>query len=121
VILLKVSKFLSSINKKIKSLAEDSKEIKPKIITTLEKIGDLTERVSGISDKVTENIDVLGDVVEKIKDTTESVIEFEQKIQNAIEPPVMETVNTISAVTVGIKTFLDSWKNSRRNSNEYYD
>jgi len=116
VILLKLSKFLSSINEKIESIAADSKEIKPKVISTLEKIGELSESVKDVTGKVNENIYVLGNVVEKIKDTTETAIEFQQKVQNAIEPPIMETVNTITAVSAGVKTFMSFLKKGRNSS-----
>lgn len=101
---------------KIDFISKDVNEIKPKVSSAFEKIGALAESVTEVTGKINENIEVLGTVVEKIKDTTESVIEFEQKIQNAIEPPVMETINTVTAVTVGIKTFVDSLKRNKRNS-----
>ncbi|MBS1518788.1 MAG: hypothetical protein JSS91_11930 [Bacteroidetes bacterium] len=114
VLMLKISRIFKHISTKMDSIALDSKEIKPKIISAFDKIGMLAENVNKATEKVNENIDVLGTVVERVKDTAESVIEFEQKIQNAIEPPVMDTVNTITAVSVGIKTFFDSWKRSKK-------
>ena len=101
------------INEKIDGFSKDLSDIKPKISDSIDKINSLTENVNKIAIKVNDNIDVLGTVVEKVKDTAESVIAFEKKIQSTIEPPVMETLNTVTAVSAGVKTFIDSWKKNK--------
>ncbi|HMS34159.1 MAG TPA: hypothetical protein PKC91_08730 [Ignavibacteria bacterium] len=101
------------ITGKIDDFSKDFSDIKPKVVESFEKINSLSDNVNGVVSKVNENVDVLGTVVEKVKDTAESVLEFEKKIQNTIEPPVMETLNTITALSAGVKTFFDSWKKNK--------
>lgn len=107
-------KSIKSLSAKFEVLAEQTKEIKVKLDPAIDKFQNLTDNVNGVFSKVNENIDVLSNVIEKVKDTTESIVEFEQKIQSRIEPPVMETANAIAAVSVGIKTFFDTYKMNKR-------
>ena len=101
------------ITDKIDNFSRDLSDFKPKVSDSIDKINSLTENVNKIAIKVNDNIDVLGTVVDKVKDTAESVIAFEKKIQSTIEPPVMETLNTVTAVSAGVKTFIDSWKKNK--------
>ncbi|MEZ4692173.1 MAG: hypothetical protein R3A12_19245 [Ignavibacteria bacterium] len=85
--------------------SKDFSDVKPKLVDTIEKVNYLADNLSVVVRNVNDNIEVLGTVVDKVKDTADNIIEFEQKIQNTIEPPV-DTLNTITAVSVGVKTFL---------------
>jgi len=106
-------KQLKKVSQKVEALALDVKEIKPKVTEAIEKIKSVADSVNQIVAKVNANIEILGTVVNRVKDTADSIIEFEQKIQNQIEPPVLNTLNSIAAVSIGIKTFFQSLKKSR--------
>lgn len=95
------------ISARIEKLSFDVKDIKPKVEATIDKINSVSDNVNLLVTKFNNNVDVLSTVVDKIKETADGIIEFEQRIQKKIEPPVMDTVNTIAAVSVGIKTFFD--------------
>lgn len=101
------------ITSKIDDFSKDFSDIKPKVVESLEKINSLSDNVNGVVLKVNDNVEVLTTVVEKVKDTAESVLEFEKKVQSSIEPPVMEALNTVTAVSVGVKTFFDSLKKNK--------
>lgn len=103
------------VSEKIEGLSSTINDIKPKVLEVVEKAGSLTDNVNKIALKVSDNISVLGTAVDKIKDTVDSVVSFEKKIQEKIEPPVMDTVNTIAAINIGVKTFFDSWKSKKKN------
>ncbi|MBS1552846.1 MAG: DUF948 domain-containing protein [Bacteroidetes bacterium] len=111
--LIKTLKFVSA---KIEEMSSQIKDIKSTMNPAVEKFQDLTENVNGVFSKVRDNIDVLTTVVEKVRDTADNIIEFEQKVQNRIEPPVMDTLNTVSALSVGIKTFFDTYKRRKNES-----
>lgn len=109
------------ITAKIEGLSGDLADIKPKAAETIDKINSLSDNVNGVVTKVNENVHVLSTVVDKFKDTAESIIEFEKKIQSTIEPPVMETLNTVTAVSAGVKTFIDSWKRNKSSDKSNID
>lgn len=122
IVLFSLVKYVRKLSTKVDSFTKELSDVKPKVIETVEKINFLADSLTTVTNNVNDNIDVLGTVVNKVKDTADSIIEFEQKIQNTIEPPVMDTLSTISAVTAGVKTFIDKWKESKtRNSNDLSD
>lgn len=106
-------KTMKTLSAKFEVLSGQMIDLKTKIEPALIKFGDLTENVNGVFSKINDNVEILGTVVEKVKDTADNIIEFEKKVQSQIEPPVMETLNTISAVSIGLKTFFDSFKEKR--------
>ncbi|HMS66375.1 MAG TPA: DUF948 domain-containing protein [Ignavibacteria bacterium] len=114
-------KTMKSVSARVGSLSGEITDIKSRLEPAIDNFSDLTKNVNGVFVKVRENVDILGTVVEKVKDTTDNIIEFEKKIQSQIEPPVFETLNTISAVSLGIKTFFDAFKSKNNTgSNEVY-
>jgi len=66
-----------------------------------------------VTDKVNDNMDVLKGTVERIKNTVDSVLEFEQRIQTKIESPVMDSINTYSAIIKGITVFFERIKENK--------
>ncbi|HMQ67363.1 MAG TPA: hypothetical protein PKA90_00955 [Ignavibacteria bacterium] len=112
-VLINLIKNLKKLNIKVESFSKDFSDVKPKLVETIEKINYLTDNFTLVVKNVNDNIEVLGTVVDKVKDTADNIIEFEQKIQNSIEPPVMDTLNTITAVSVGVKTFFDTLKKNK--------
>ena len=114
-------KTMKSVSARVGSLSGEITDIKSRLEPAIDNFSDLTKNVNGVFVKVRENVDILGTVVEKVKDTTDNIIEFEKKIQSQIEPPVFETLNTISAVSLGIKTFFDAFKSKNNSeSNDVY-
>ncbi len=117
ILVFNLNKQFRKITKKVEGLSSDVKEIKPKVIESFDKIILLSDNINTAVKKVNENIDVLGTVVDKVKVTADSIIDFEKKVQSRIEPPVMDTVKTITAVSAGVKTFFDTWKNKSTKKN----
>ena len=107
-------KTIKMVTVKIEEMSVQVKDLKTTVNPAVDKIQEMTENINGVFSKVRDNIDVLSGVVEKVKDTTDNIIEFEQRIQSKIEPPVMDTINTISAVSTGVKTFFDTYKSRNK-------
>jgi len=112
-----IVKVLKLTSVKFGELSEQTKDIKLKLEPAIEKIEKLTENVNGVINTVKDNIDILGGSVQKVKSAVDDLIELEQKVQSKIEPPLLDTANTISAVSVGLKTFFENYKNSRKKIN----
>jgi uncharacterized protein YoxC len=124
-------KAVKKASSKIDEVSTQVKDIKVKLEPVIDKVQSLTENVNRVVSKVNDNIEVLSTVVDKVKYTTESIVNtiqvttdsilaFERKVRNKIEPPVMNTANTISAVSVGIKTFFETYKKKRKNLETSY-
>lgn len=113
ILVFSLIKTIKSISLKFSELSSQVTDIKTKLDPAIDKIQTLTENVNGVVSAVRDNIDVLGKSVVKIKDTVDDIVDFEKKVQSKIEPPIMETANTIAAVSVGVKTFFDAYKRKR--------
>ncbi len=114
ILVLRLIKSIKNISARVEKLSSDVMEVKPKVEKLIDKVNGVTENVNSIVVKVNENIHVLTTVVDKFKVTADNILDFEQKIQKKIEPSVLDTVNTISAVSVGIRTFFDKLKRNRK-------
>lgn len=99
---------------KINSIADI---VKPKVGVTIEKINTISENVNKLITTVNDNVHVLSTVVEKAKYTADNILDFERKIQDRIEPPVLNTVNKFAAISVGVKTFFSNLKSTKKNKN----
>lgn len=111
--LLKILKITSS---KLSDLTAEVKDIKVKLNPAIENFQLLSENLNSVILAVKDNVDLLRGSVNKINSVVDELVEFEKKVQSKIEPPVMETANTIFAVSAGIKTFFESYKNSKDRS-----
>ncbi len=57
-------------------------------------------------------------IVDTVKDTTDSIVNFEQKVQKEVETNVFDAINMVSAVSKGIKSFLNVISGSRNGYNK---
>ena len=106
-------KILKVTSVKLNELTTEIKEIKTKLNPSIDNFQLLSEKLISVTGSVKDNIDLLKTSVDKINSVVDSIVEFEKKVQSKIEPPVLETANTIAAVSAGLKTFFESYKNSR--------
>lgn len=114
IIVFRLISTIRNISARVEKLTSSVLEIKPKVEKAIEKINGVTDNVNSFVVKINENVQVLTSVVDKFKIMAEGIIEFEQKVQKKIEPPVFDTVNTISALSIGVKTFFDRMKQSKQ-------
>ena len=121
ILVFNLIKALKKVSSKVDDVSSQINGIKSKVEPVIDKVKDLTDNVNLVVSKVIDNVDVLSNVVNKIKDTADSIIEFEEKIRHKVETPVLETANTISAVSAGIKTFFETYKKSKKNPETAFD
>jgi uncharacterized protein YoxC len=76
----------------------------PGILTNLDEI---TTNLTQTTQIIHEQVDNLKFVVDKVNLIAEDVVDFERNIRAEIEAPIMETVNTISAVIKATRAFLE--------------
>lgn len=116
ILIFKVIHTMRIVSEKVEKASVDFKDLKPKVETTVEKINSLSDNVNSLVTKINSNVDVVETVVNNVKGTVDDILEFERKIQQKIEPPVMDTLNTVNAISVGVRTFFDRLKSSKRQS-----
>jgi hypothetical protein len=114
VLILGLTKYLKGLMTKVEDVQKDLNNFKIKLEPLIDDSLQLVKKLNVISDKVEDNIDVVKTTVLKIKDATDKVIEFEQNLQNKIEIPVLDTINTYTAIVKGVKTFFDKLRTGKK-------
>lgn len=109
-LVLSMIKVIKSLSVRIEFLQRDFDDFKKKIEPGIEDSIILIKKVNKIADSVENNINKVEEITDKFKDFSEEVIEFGSKIKERIEPPVLDTIITFTAVFKGIKTFFEKLK-----------
>jgi len=87
-------------------LEHETKELSARAIPVMENLEVITDRVKTITDDIDEQISVVKAAIQSFKVITENIADFERRVQNRIEEPVMETVGTFAAIFKGLRTFV---------------
>ncbi len=104
---------LRKVTSSIERIEKNFDELQQKAAPVLENALVITGNVKEISTDVKNNIDVLDTLVGSVKDRTESLLEFEKNAQDKIEFQVNNTLNLISAISTGIRTFFTALSGSK--------
>lgn len=83
------------------------KQVASKAIPMLDNLEAITAKIRTIVENFDEQIAVLKSSVDTLKGVAENVAAFERRIQDAIESPIMEVMNTIGGVIRGFTSFFN--------------
>ncbi len=100
IVLIKLRDLLGTMDNNLK-------EVAIRMLPTLENLEVITRKIRVIVENFDEQIAMLKSSVETIKGITENVAAFERRIQDAIESPIMEVMNTIGGVIRGFTSFFN--------------
>lgn len=95
---------------KVEVLHEDVTNFRTKLDPLIDDTAILVKGVNQITDKLGDGIDTSRRILEKVQNTVESINSFQKRIQDKVEPPIMDTINTYSAFVKGIRGFIDALK-----------
>ncbi|CAN5482586.1 hypothetical protein BH10BAC5_BH10BAC5_24580 [soil metagenome] len=113
-----MSKLFNIVTDKLDKVEGQVNEIKLKALPAIENINTVVNSVNKIVNVVEENTRVLTNTVEKIDGAVDDIISFEKNIQTKAGIPIMETINSYSALVYGVKTFFNKL-GERRTHREY--
>lgn len=100
VVLVRVREILASVEKDVKELS--SKAIP--VFTNLEVI---TDKVKNVTTSIDEQVEAVKHSISSMKEIVDNVVEFERRIQERIEEPVLEAVSFLAAAVKGVRTFIE--------------
>ncbi|HAP35115.1 MAG TPA: hypothetical protein DCQ28_03925 [Bacteroidetes bacterium] len=100
VVLVKLRDLLGTIDLNLK-------EVATRIIPTLENLEVITKKIRVIVENFDEQIVMLNSTVETLKGVADNVAAFERRVQDAIESPIMEVMNSLGGVIRGITSFFN--------------
>lgn len=95
---------------KMKTLAETTekniKEFSTRALPVLENMEVITSKLRTITENVDDQITIVRNSVQSIKTVTDNIVDFERRVQERIESPVMEVATYIGAISKGITLVL---------------
>lgn len=106
--------YLSRITNSIKAIEESIKDLSSQFKPLIASTTSLSEKLNRISEKASEPVEAVNGIVSEIKDRVDQILEFEEKLRDGIERPASEILNTLAAVSNGVKTFWNAYLNKNR-------
>lgn len=106
VVLVKLRDLLGTIDSNLK-------EVATRTIPTLENLEVITKKIRVIVENFDEQIAMLKSSVETLKGVADNVAAFERRVQDAIESPIMEVMNSLGGVIRGFTSFFNRFIGGR--------
>jgi uncharacterized protein YoxC len=100
-LMISIKKMTESVTR----MEKDFDELQKKVAPVLENALFISNNVKEISTGIKTQVAKVDHIVDSIKDTTDSMIRFEQKTQRQVESTLGDSLNFISAIIIGFKTF----------------
>ena len=108
-LIVSVRKITGSIERIERNIGELQQKAGP----VLENAYSVTENVKEISTDIRNNVEKVDKLIDTVKQRTESLLEFEKNTQDKIEFQLNNTLNLISAISTGIRTFFAALSSSK--------
>ncbi len=110
-VLVKLRDLLGTIDMNLKQFAL-------RAFPTLENLEVITKKIRVIVENFDEQIAMLKSSVETLKGVADNVAAFERRVQDAIESPIMEVMNSLGGVIRGFTSFFNRAIGGRSSRNE---
>ncbi len=100
VVLVRLRDLLMTVDSNLKQVAS-------KAMPTLDNLEAITSKIRNIVENFDEQIAVLKSSVDTLKGVADNVAAFERRVQDAIESPIMEVMNTVGGIIRGFTSFFN--------------
>ena len=100
VVLTKVRSILGHIE-------TDVREVSVRVIPVLENLEVITSKLRSITANVDDQMTIVRSSVQSIKEIADNIVEFERRVQERVEAPVLEVAGIVGSVVRGIAAFIN--------------
>jgi len=97
-VLVRIRKILDIVETNIK-------EISSKAIPIFHNLEIITDKVRRVTESVDEQIDMVKSSIQSMKEIADNIVDFERRVQERIEEPVMESIGVVAALFKGVRAF----------------
>jgi uncharacterized protein YoxC len=104
---------LKKVTNSVERIEKNIEILEQKAAPVLDNALIVTENVKVISTDIKNNIGKVDSLVDSVKERTDSILDFEKNAQEKIESQVYGTLNLISAISTGIRTFFTALTGSK--------
>jgi uncharacterized protein YoxC len=97
---------LVRVRRLLETIEHDFKELSTKAIPVLENLEEITDKIKSITETIGEQVDTVKHSIGSLRDITDSIAAFEQRVQEHIEEPVINTIDTIASILKGFQNLI---------------
>lgn len=97
---------INKVLKSIKNIENDISTLTQKTLPVIENASNTMRRINDLSAGIMNEIGGLLNSIHSLKKITDDIIEFETKIKNKIEEPVLDSISFFTGIVKGIKAFV---------------
>jgi uncharacterized protein YoxC len=99
-VLIRMKKVMTNIERDLNAFAQ-------RAIPVLQNIEEITTKFKNVAAIIEDEVGSIKQSMVAIQQIAENVVNFERRVQERIEIPVMEAVSVFSALFKGVRTFVD--------------
>lgn len=100
IVLIRLRSVLTNLERDVKLFAD-------RAIPVLENIEDITSKFKNVAASIEQEVGAIKESMGAVRQIAENILNFERRVQDRIETPVMEAVTVITGIINGIRTFFD--------------
>ena len=86
---------------------KDLKEVTSRVVPVLENMEFITARVKSITENIDDQVMTIRDSIGSVKEIADNIVALEQKVQERIEGPILDSVAFVAALFKGVRTFFE--------------
>lgn len=98
---------LTRVKTLLTQIESDVKEVSSRVIPVLENMEVITSKVRSITANFDDQMTIVKSSVQSIKEIADSIVEFERRVQDRLEAPVLEVAGILGSVVRGIAAFIN--------------
>jgi uncharacterized protein YoxC len=98
---------LAKVKTLLIQIESDVKNVSARVIPVLENMEVITSKLRSITANFDDQMTIVKSSVQSIKEIADSIVEFERRVQDRIEAPVLEVAGILGSVVRGIAAFIN--------------
>lgn len=98
---------LAKVKTLLVQIESDVKNVSTRVIPVLENMEVITSKLRSITANFDDQMTIVTNSVQSIQEIADSIVEFERRVQDRIEAPVLEVAGLLGSVVRGIAAFID--------------
>jgi uncharacterized protein YoxC len=105
---------LAKVKTLLVQIESDVKNVSARVIPVLENMEVITSKLRSITANFDDQMTIVTNSVQSIKEIADSIVEFERRVQDRIEAPVLEVAGMLGSVVRGIAAFINRLRPAQR-------
>ena len=98
---------LAKVRTLLVQIESDVKNVSARVIPVLENMEVITSKLRSITANFDDQMMIVKSSVQSIKEIADSIVEFERRVQDRIEAPVLEVAGMLGSVVRGVAAFIN--------------